>query len=88
MNGEKPREINFGEDPIRERPSEIKATPEDLEKSLEIPEEKLEKQKRTLEKLSRSGLTFLIFGGWSGKIQEVPGYGEDYYPRDIDIFVQ
>lgn len=60
-----------------------------LRKQIEEIEKKeqLEAQQRTLLKLQKTGLSFLIFGGWSGKIEEIPGYGEDYYPRDIDVFL-
>ena len=48
-------------------------------------EERVERQKKTLSKIGRSGLPFLIFGGWAGKIQGA--YSADYYPRDIDIYI-
>lgn len=51
----------------------------------ESEKERFEKQKKTLMKLMNSGLNFLLFGGWAGKVDGV--YEEDYYPRDIDIYI-
>ncbi len=58
--------------------------PQTLEEE-NIKQERLEAQQKTLSKLEKSGLSFLVFGGWAGKIEGV--YDDDYYPQDIDIFI-
>lgn len=52
---------------------------------VEQKKEKLESQKKTLTRLGKSGLNFIIFGSWAGKIEGV--YGDDCYPNDIDILI-
>lgn len=70
-----------------ENKEKLKAEFEERKKEMEEQlEKRTESQRQFLVEAQKSGLPFILTGGWAAKIEEA--FGDKYNPRDIDMFLK